>query len=216
MWHDDSESFHEITTCFRTWTGSLMYWTRRKYMLCCVSLMFCYVSTWYVMIMACYDMCFMSCYVVSCHLILLYCLLCYVMVWYVMLCYAMLCNDKLSYAMLFYVMLCGFMLFYVVMLYYAMLCYVMLCYVPLNMTTHMIKHEVWASTSLSYHTRKHKQHMSNTCTQSHSRFCLLKCGKMILNTFIRVKPVLAWERDTREIESGVITCYVMFMLCYVM
>jgi hypothetical protein len=82
-------------------------------MLCCVSVMLCYV---------------MLCYVMLCYVMLCYVMLCYVMLCYVMLCYVMLCYVMLCYVMLCYVMLCYVMLCYV-MSCHAMPCYVMLCYV---------------------------------------------------------------------------------------
>ena len=81
------------------------------------------------------------------------------------------------------------------------------------METTMYKHEVGAS--IAEHFRHKHLHMlkraTHTRKHTHSQAC-----KMMSKPFMNSEPVLAWEREARDIERFVSTCYVMFMSYYAM
>ena len=91
-----------------------------------------------------------------------------------------------------------------------MLCYVVLCcvvYTRVGPSTNT----VGANSSLSYQVLVCLS-VARACAYA----CLhvAWCFKYDSESLPEMEPVLAWEREARDIESGVSTCYVMLMLCY--
>ena len=77
----------------------------------------------------------------------------------------------------------------------------------------MNKHEMGASSlQAKMHTSEPSaKAATNARKHTHNQAC-----NMMLTQIMKWEPVLAWKGKARDIESGVSTCYVMLMLCYVM